>query len=300
MEATLHWTRRDVWLRKLVYPAHTIPTAAAPALVATALAVHDGAFKAWPAAAAFFAGWLVQLGGVLVDNYENLVQQPEDREHPELVQALKQGLLTLGELKAAIYASYGLALGAGILLTAIAGAGVVLIGLASIAASWAYSAGPFPIGRRGLADPLFFIFFGIVSVAGVYYVQARALPVVALVLGIPLGALTTNILIIDDIRDRAFDAVKGKLTVAVRFGAQWSRAEFVGLLAIAYLAPLWLWQEFGIGALLPLLTAPHALSTARNLFERNRYEDLVPMTPRAGRLLLAYSILLAAGVALSA
>ena len=297
MEATLHWTRRDVWLRKLVYPAHTIPTAAAPALVATALAVHDGHFSALPAALAFLAGWLIQLGGVLVDNYENLLQEPGDREHPELVQALKQGLLTLSELKAAIYACYGLALGTGILLTAIAGAGVVLIGLASIAASWAYSAGPFPIGRRGLADPLFFIFFGVVSVAGVYYVQARALPAAALVLGIPLGALTTNILIIDDIRDRAFDSVKGKLTIAVRFGARWSRAEFIGLLVIAYLAPLWLWRELGPGALLPMLSAPYAVITAREVFRRDSYEELLPMTPQAGRLLLAYSILLAAGVA---
>jgi len=295
----LPWTRRDVWLRKLVYPAHTIPTAAAPALVASAIAARDGVFQPLPALLAFFAGWLIQLGGVLVDNYENLVQQPEDREHPELVQALKQGLLTLGELKAAIYACYGFALAAGLALTAIAGGGVVLIGLASIAASWAYSAGPFPIGRRGLADPLFFIFFGVISVAGVYYVQAGTLPVTAIVLGVPLGALTTNILIIDDIRDRAFDALKGKLSVAVRFGPQWSRAEFAGLLAIAYLAPFWLSRELGFGALLPLITAPYALLIAREVFKRDSYEALVPMTPLAGRLLLGYSALLAAGIALT-
>ena len=48
----------------------------------------------------------------------------------------------------------------------------------------------------------------------------------------PIGALTTCILIIDDIRDRRFDAVKGKRTVAVRFGARWSRAEFFILLLL--------------------------------------------------------------------
>lgn len=296
----LAWTRRDVWLRKLVYPAHTIPTAAAPALVAVGLAVHDGTFNALPAALAFFAGWLIQLGGVLVDNHENLVQQPDDREHPELVRALRQGQLTLAELKAAIYACYGVALLAGFWLVAIAGGGVILIGLASIAASWAYSAGPFPVGRHGLADPLFFLFFGIVSVAGVYYVQAQALPIAVIALGIPLGALTTNILIIDDIRDRAFDVVKGKRTVAVRFGPQWSRREFTALLILAYIAPLSLWGGLGFSALvlLPLLTTPYAVATARAVFARDDYEALLPMTPRAGRLLLAYSILLGAGLAL--
>jgi 1,4-dihydroxy-2-naphthoate octaprenyltransferase len=314
MERSLEWTRREIWVRKLLYPGHTLPTVAAPLAVATGLAARDGVFHLAPALLGLAAGWLIQVGGVLTDNYENLLHEPEDREHPELVRAVKSGVLTLAALRATIFACYALALAAGFLLLQRAGLAVVAIGLASICASWAYSAGPFPIGRHGLADPLFFLFFGVVSVAGGYYVQAAvalgasaasgflpdALPLAALVLGLPVGALTTNILIIDDIRDREFDAVKGKRTIAVRFGKHWSRAEFAVLLAFAYLAPLWLWLGLGLGpwSLLPWLTAPLAVSTARDVFTRNRYEDLLPTTPKAGRLLLAYSILLAAGVAI--
>jgi len=300
MERSLEWTRREIWVRKLLYPGHTLPTAAAPLAVAGGLAVHDGVFSAAALLGALIAGWLIQLGGVLTDNYENLRSEPEDREHPELVRALRSGLLSLGELKAAIFACYGVALFAGVFLVERAGTGVIVIGLASIAASWAYSAGPFPFGRHGVADPLFFLFFGVVSVVGGYYVQAQALPLSAFALGLPVGALTTNILIIDDIRDRDFDAVKGKRTIAVRFGVRWSRAEFAALLAFAYLAPLWLWLGLDLGAwtLLPWLTAPFAWSTARDVFTRERYEDLLPTTPKAGRLLLAYSILLAVGVAI--
>jgi 1,4-dihydroxy-2-naphthoate octaprenyltransferase len=316
MEQSLQWTRRDVWVRKLVYPGHTLPTAAAPALVAAGLALHDGVFHAMPALLAFVAGWLIQLGGVLVDNYQNLLEQPEDREHPELVRALQSGLLTLPGLRAVIYACYAAALAAGAALLNLAGFGVLLIGLASIAASWAYSAGPLAFGRRGFADPIFFVFFGVVSVVGVYYVQAapvfgatlvswlvpQALPLAAVALGVPLGALTTNILIIDDIRDREFDAVKGKLTLAVRFGAQYSRVEFAALLVLAYLSPFWLWSAFGFSAwvLLPLLSAPFAARLLGSVLTLDRHADLVPMTPRAGKLLLAYSVLLATGVALPA
>lgn len=300
MEQALNWSRRELWMRKLVYPGHTLPTAAAPALVAAGLALHDRVFHALPFLAALFSGWLIQLGGVLVDNYVNLVEQPEDREHPELVWGLKSGLLTLRSLGAAITACFALALAAGLYLVVVAGPGVVLIGGVSIAAAIAYSAGPFPVGRRGLADPLFFIFFGVISVAGTYYVQAQALPLAALALGVPVGALTTNILIIDDIRDREFDAVKGKRTVAVRFGAQWSRREFLGLLALAYLSPLWLLLEpgFGAWALLPLLSLPLAARTARKVLALDTYSALVPVTPEAGRLLLAYCVLLALGVSL--
>jgi 1,4-dihydroxy-2-naphthoate octaprenyltransferase len=295
------WTRGEVWRRKLLYPGHTLPTAAAPVLVACGLAVHDRVFAPAPALLALLAGWLIQVGGVLTDNYENLLDEPEDREHPELVRAVRLGTLSLAQLKAAIVACYGLALGVGAILVYLAGPLVLWIGLASIAASWAYSAGPCPVGKLGFADPLFFVFFGIVSVAGAYYVQAQALPTSALALGVPVGALTTNILIIDDIRDREFDAVKGKRTVAVRFGKEWSRAEFLALLALAYLAPLGLWIGLGFSAwiLLPWVTAPFALATARAVLTLDRYEQLLPVTPMAGRLLLAYSALLAIGAGVS-
>jgi 1,4-dihydroxy-2-naphthoate octaprenyltransferase len=314
MDQSTAWSRREVWVRKLIYPAHTLPTAAAPVLVAVGLALHNNTFAAVPALLALLAGWLIQLGGVLTDNYENLHQQPEDREHPELVQAVASGTLTFQELKTAIFTCYGIALLVGSYLLYIAGPFVLVIGLLSVVASWMYSAGPWPIGRHGLADPLFFLFFGIVSVVGSYYVQAapasseafsswvvlHALPRAAFALGIPIGALTTNILIIDDIRDREFDAVKGKRTVAVRFGKQWSRAEFVVLLTLAFLAPLHLWLafDFGFGILLPLLALPHAIKLCRSVLALDRYEDLVPMTPKAGKLLLAYAALSAIGAAL--
>jgi len=269
--------------------------------VAAGLAWHDGAFAALPAAAALFAGWLIQVGGVLTDNYTNLRREPEDREHPELVRALKSGTLTLGQLRAAMTACLVLALLTGVYLVLKAGPGVIAIGFASIAAAYVYSAGPFPFGRHGFADPLFFLFFGVVSVAGVYYVQAEHLPLAALALGVPVGALTTNILIIDDIRDREFDVVKGKNTIAVRFGAGWSRAEFAAFLAVAYLSPFWFWLGFGFGpwVLLPLATLPYAGLTLRDVLTLDRHVDLIPVTPKAGRLLLAYSLFLAAGVALA-
>jgi 1,4-dihydroxy-2-naphthoate octaprenyltransferase len=299
MEQSPDWTRREIWVRKLLYPGHTLPTVVAPIAVASGLAAHDGALALAPALAALAAGWLIQVGGVLTDNYENLLNEPEDREHPELVRALRSGMLTLRELRRAIIGSYAVALLAGLYLVQQAGFAVVVIGLASIAASWAYSAGPFAFGRHGLADPLFFLFFGVVSVLGGYYVQAQAMPLAAFALGLPVGALTTNILVIDDIRDREFDLVKGKRTIAVRFGARWSRVEFAALLAFAYLAPLAFWLGLGFSAwvLLPWLTLPFAASTALDVFTRDRYQELVPTTPRAGRLLLAYSLLLAAGVA---
>jgi len=305
-------SRREIWTRKLIYPGHTFPTAFAPVIVAVGLALHDHVFAAVPALLALLAGWLIQFAGVVTDNYENLARQPDDREHPELVNALRAGLITLPGLKATILLCYGLALIAGLVLVYLAGAPVVVIGLASIAASWAYSAGPWPFGRYGVADPIFFLFFGTVSVVGTYYVQAaavlgpehwaQALPPTTVAVSLPIGALITNILIIDDIRDRAFDVVKGKNTIAVRFGITWSRIEFVALLGAAYLLPFWFWLGLGLGpwVLLPLACAPLAVAIGHFVCTHDRFAELVPMTPRLAMLTVGYAVLLAVGLAATA
>jgi 1,4-dihydroxy-2-naphthoate octaprenyltransferase len=266
-------------------------------------------FAPVPALIAFLAGWLIQFAGVVTDNYENLVRQPDDREHPEMVDAARTGLITLAGLRATIIACYALAVTAGLYLVYNGGAPVIAIGVLSIAASWVYSATRWSIGRLGLADPMFFLFFGVVSVVGTYYVQAATVlqttswragfPAEAFAVSVPIGALTTCILIIDDIRDRAFDLVKGKKSVAVRLGARWSRVELTALMAIAYLAPFWFWLVLDMGAwtLLPLLTLPPGIAVTRAVYARDTFRELMPMTPRAAMLCLIYSALLAIGLA---
>lgn len=297
----------------LIYPGRTLPTALAPVLVATGLAMHDRVLAVGPALLTLLAGWLVQLGGVLTDNYENLVRHPSDREHPQLVRALRHGSLTLAGLRAAIFACFGVALLVGAYLVHLGGRGRARDQAGEHRRGGALLRRSVPGWLTRLRRPLFFVFFGIVSIVGAYYVQAApadgpvpflalaraALPLEAIALSLPIGALTTSILVIDDIRDREFDAAKGKNTIAVRFGTRWSRIEFMALLAFAYAAPAWFAAGLGLGAwaLLPLASLPYAASLARAVLTLERFEALAPMTPRAAMLVVAYALLLAVGVA---
>lgn len=306
-------TRRAVWVGMLLYPRHTLPTAVAPVAVAVGLAAHDGVLGPGPALAAFVSGWLIQLGGVITDNYHNLRRHPDDREHALFVEALRRGVVTMRELRRAIYACYLAAAAVGIYLVYVGGLPVALVGLASAAASLAYSSNPYPLGDRGLGDLLFFIFFGPVSVVASYYVQAAAtlaqawpltLPAgsvtgPALAAGLAVGALTTNILLVDNIRDLDYDRSKGERTLAVIIGAGWTRIEYAALLAFAYLVPLWFWLRGGFGpsALLPLLSLPYGVLVAHRVWRARTHEALIPMSPQAGQALLAYSFLFALGVA---
>lgn len=307
-------TRHDVWVGMLLYPRHTLPTAAAPVLVASGLALHDGVAAALPAALAFFAGWLVQLGGVITDNYNNLRRHGDDPEHPAFAEALRAGVVTFGELRLAISATYGVALLAGAWLVALAGIPVLVVGLASIAVSLLYSSGPFPLGdNAGLGDPLFFVFFGLVSVMATYYVQAVGVlggaQGASLVAGavtwnglwasLPPAALTTGILVVDNIRDLEFDRAKNEHTLAVLIGPRWSRTEYLALFGLAYAVPVGLFAagRFGGWVLAPLASLPYAAVVARRVLRATTHQALIPMTPQTGQVLLAHSILFAAGLA---
>lgn len=301
-------TRHDVWVRMLLYPRHTLPTAAAPVLVGTALAIRGGVFAPGAALLAFLAGWLVQLGGVFADSYNNLRRHPDDEEHAAFVAAIAHGVVSMTELRAAIAACYAAAVAAGLWLAWVGGLPVLVLGLAAMAASLAYSAEPLALGDRGLGDPLFFLFFGPVSVFGAWYVQAAArdavpplmldgLPATVLAAGVAMGALITGILVIDNIRDRDYDAAKGEVTVAVLIGPTWSRVEYVLLTAAAYLVPLVLARATSLGAaaLLPLLSLPYAALVAARVCRARAFDELLPLTPQAGQVALLWAALFAIG-----
>lgn len=311
-EAPRAITRRGVWVGMLLYPAHTLPTAAGPVLVAVGLAVRDGVHVTWAAVAAFAAGWLVQLGGVFTDNYQNLSRHPDDEEHADFVTAVRTGLISLAEIRRAIYACYIVAALIGLTLLPHGGLPLLVIGAAAILGSLAYSAGPFPLGDRALGDPLFFLFFGPVSVMGAYYAQAAvaggeafplmpppgSLPVEALAAGLAFGALITAILVIDNIRDLEYDRSKNEWTIAVLIGPRWSRVQFVGLYAFAYAVPAWfVARGFGVPALLPWLTLPLAIAVALRVLRAPDRAAMMPLTPQAGMVMLAFALLMAAGFA---
>ncbi len=308
-------TRTEVWVRMLLYPRHTLPTAVAPVLIACGLAWRNGVLAPWPASTALLTGWLIQIGGVFTDNYTNLVRHPEDREHALLVRAVEQGVISLAVLRRAILGVYGAAVLCGLYLVAVGGVPALLIGLAAIAASLVYSVGPIPLGDHALGDPLFFVFFGLVSVVGSYYVQAaqvlgvtgtwwpsqETLPPLVWVASLPAAALITNILIIDNIRDRTADLAKGEITIAVLIGQRWSLVEYAGLLTLAYAVPVGLYLRGGMSGwvCLPLVSLPYGLLVFRRVVLRAADSaGLIPMTPQAGQVVLLHSVLFAVGLAL--
>jgi 1,4-dihydroxy-2-naphthoate octaprenyltransferase len=215
------------------------------------------------------------------------------------LRAVQAGLISPRAMRVGLFSVLGLAVGIGVYLTLVAGPIIVALGIASILAALAYTGGPYPLGYHGLGDVCVFVFFGLVAVAGTCFVELGRVTELAWFSAVPIGALTTAILVVNNVRDAETDRAANKRTLAVRFGVGFGVAEYHALLALAHLVPLGLWLlgQLNAWAVLPMLSLPLALDLSRRI-RRERGPALNGVLAHTARLLLVFGILLGAAIAL--
>lgn len=216
----------------------TLPAAIGPVFVGGGLAWAAGAFAALPFAAALAAALLIQVGTNFANDYSDFMRGADTDARLGAPRVTQTGQLSPGAVRSGAAVAYGLSIAVGTYLVVRGGWPILAIGLLSIAAGVCYTGGPRPFGYRGLGDLFVFVFFGPVAVAGTVYVQALEWRPDAIVAGIGVGALTTAILVVNNLRDRQTDALAGKRTLAVLLGDGGTRAEYAILLLIALIVPV--------------------------------------------------------------
>ncbi len=146
-----------------------------------------------------------------------------------------------------------------------------------------------------------FLFFGIVAVAGSYFVQTTHLIWEAFALAVPVGLLAAAILVVNNVRDTDSDRRAGKRTLAVRLGRERTRAMFAAIVYLAFvLAPVtWIFGPLKPWVLLPWLTLPLAARVVRVVRNRVDGPSLNGALAQTGMLQLAFCALLSAGLLLS-
>jgi 1,4-dihydroxy-2-naphthoate octaprenyltransferase len=309
MTTTADVSRTRAWL--MAARPQTLPAGASPVVLGSAVAVYEGVFAPGPALAALVGALLIQVGTNFANDYFDAVKGADTDDREGFTRVTAGGLIEPRRVKLAMAATYALAVVVGLYLVSVGGVPILVVGLTSIGAGVLYTGGPYPYGYYGLGDLFVFVYFGVVAVTGTYYVQAAA-GVAGVPVGLPPGsvtppvvvaslaaaALTTSILVVNNVRDIETDREAGKRTLAVVLGYRWSRVEFLGLLALAYLTPVVLVVGFGypLVALLPLASLALAVPVARTVLTRTDGEALNPALERTGQLLALYSVLFAAGL----
>ncbi len=275
-----------VWL--MAARPRTLSAAVSPVLVGTAVAHRAGALRPLPALLALLASLFIQIGTNFANDYSDFKRGADaNRLGPQRV--TQSGLVAPGTVKLAAWIAFGISGVLGIGLAALSGWPVIAIGVASVAAGWLYTGGPWPLGYHGLGDLFVFVFFGLVATCGTAYAQALFVPREAWVAGAAVGSLATAILVVNNLRDRQADAKVGKNTLAVKLGAAASRAQYVVLVVAPFALALLL------GTAWPLLALVAAIPALRTVLKEEG-AALNRGLGQTARLQILYSVLLSAGL----
>ena len=278
----------------------TLPAAAAGVITGSALALHDQAFRLLPALAALLAALLLQAGSNLANDVFDFERGADDERRHGPLRVTQAGLLTPVQVKRGMWIVFGLAGLLGLYLAWEAGWVVIALGLAAILSAIAYTGGPYPLGYYGLGDLFVFLFFGVASVAGTYFVQSGKVSPAAWGMAVPIGLIIVGILVVNNLRDIETDRLAGKHTLAVSLGEGFAKGEYLACLLVAFFCmPVFcLFRLLPWGALLTWAGLPLAWKVSRKVFNQ-KGKALNSVLAGTGQLALVFSVLFLVGLLLA-
>lgn len=274
----------------------TLPAAVVPVLVGAAEARRLGFFDAWPILVCLAFSLLVQIATNMANDYYDHIRGADtpDRVGPERLVAsgrLAPRAMLLGSL-----AVFAVAFLVGLNLVAYRGWKLLAVGLVSILFGYGYTGGPFPLAYRGLGDVFVILFFGLVATLGTVYVIAGQIGLEGGLLGLSLGLLANNILVVNNYRDAETDRRAGKMTLVARWGLGFGWAQYWLQLLVAFaLLGAYAWRTGNAWAAASLPLAPLGVRLASSL-GRTRGAALNGVLARSAALLLGVGVATAIGI----
>ena len=278
----------------------TLPAAASGVVVGLGAALAAGAaFRLDTALGCLAVALLLQVLANLANDLSDFRRGADTPDRAGPTRVASAGLVTERQLEVAIGLTIGVAALIGLWLAWVGGPVLVGLGGLAIVAALAYTGGPWPYGYRGLGEVFVFVFFGLVAVVGTAYLQGLRFEPLFVAAAIPVGALTTAILVVNNLRDIPTDTAAGKRTLAVILGRGPTTVEYAVLLAAAFAVPIGLLLAgFGIAQLLPLCAAPLVRPLLRTVRDFREPRELNAVLKGTARLDLAFGLLFAASLAL--
>jgi 1,4-dihydroxy-2-naphthoate octaprenyltransferase len=277
----------------------TLLAAIVPVMVGSALAVYCKKFFPLYSVIALLCSILIQIGTNFTnDLYDHLKgADTKDRQGP--LRVLASGLISVNEMKLGILLVFGSAFLLGLYLVYKTDLIVLWIGVLSIIAGLAYTAGPFPLAYNGLGDLFVFLFFGIIGTMGTFYLHTQEFTLVSFLISLPVGGLITNILIVNNYRDIYEDKAAGKRTLAVLFGQDFTRYEFIFFIIVSFFIPFTLYFEYQFSQwiFLPYISFPLAIRLVKMLFNY-RGKELNKTLELSAKFSALFGFLLSLGIVL--
>lgn len=275
----------------------TLTAAVVPILVGSALVVATGKdLEIWISILAFLCSFWIQIATNLVNDVADFEKGADTSERLGPQRVTQSAFFSPSQVWKAAYICFGLALVSGIPLVVVGGLPILMIGLFSIVAGYAYTSGPFPLAYKGLGDVFVILFFGVVAVMGIYFLQTGIWSILALVAGLQVGILCAVLIAINNLRDISTDIQVGKRTLPVRFGERFAKWQISFFCLFPFVLGSFWWSEgFLLSAWLPFLIFPLAIFISKKIFETKPSPIYNRFLALSGLLHLSFGGLLALG-----
>ncbi|MGV0397021.1 1,4-dihydroxy-2-naphthoate polyprenyltransferase [Corynebacterium suicordis] len=269
---------------------HTWANAFAPVLAGTAAAQLDSGASFLRALLAAIVALALIIGVNYANDYSDGIRGTDDERSGPL-RLTGSGLVQPNKVKYAAFICFTLAGIAGIALSLLSAWWLIIVGAVCILAAWFYTGGKNPYGYRGLGEVAVFVFFGLVAVLGTQFTQTGNISWAGLAMAVTVGALSSSVNLVNNLRDIPTDSATGKITLAVRLGDARTRQLWIGLIITAIV----------LTAALAAVHAPFALALLAAIFWYNasrfiragvKGRGLIPVLGITGRGMLIWSIIM--------
>lgn len=286
----------SIWI-KAARP-QTLAAAIVPVLVGVSLSVREQVFDWLPSVVALACALLIQIGTNFANDYFDYKKGADTEERIGFERATARGLVTSRQMLGATLIAMGLAFVLGLYLVWHAGWIILVIGVLSLVCGILYTGGPYPLGYNGLGDLFVFLFFGIVAVMGTYYVNALEWSAAAFWASLAIGALSTNILVVNNLRDIEQDRPAGKNTIGVLFGENALRWEYALLLALALAVPVifYFLLDYGWSVFTPLLALPAGILLLVKIWTEQDKSRLNRRLEQTAQFMFFFGVLFGIGI----
>jgi 1,4-dihydroxy-2-naphthoate octaprenyltransferase len=275
----------------------TLPNAVAPVIAGTGAAAWLHAAVWWKAVLALAVAVAMTVGVNFANDYSDGIRGTDDQRAGP-VRLVGSRLAAPRSVLAVAVLSLSVGAVAGLVLAITSAPWLIVVGAVCIAGAWLYTGGSKPYGYAGFGEAAVFVFFGLVAVLGTQYTQALRVDWVGGVLAVTAGAMSSAVLVANNLRDIPTDAQSGKNTLAVRLGDASTRTLYQGLLVIAGVLTLVLmlatpWCAAGFVGM------PLALRALQPVRSGRSGRELIPVLRDTGLAMLVWSFAVALALGLA-
>lgn len=219
----------------------TLPLSVSGILVGTAFAYYNSYFNLAIFILAVATTLALQILSNFANDYGDGVKGTDNEDRVGPMRALQSGSITDKQMKTAIIINSIIAMILAISLIYVSfgkenliySLAFILLGLLAIYAAIKYTVGNSAYGYRGFGDVFVFIFFGLVSVIGTYFLFSLKMNSLIILPAIAVGLLSTAVLNLNNLRDYLSDRKAGKNTMVVKLGIQRAKKYHISIIVIS-------------------------------------------------------------------